>query len=278
MPILSTEHARSFFTSHGFAVEDIAEAEGQKRADLRITIDEEEYVVEAKFRSPHREWYEALKRAKSGEFATTTREIEPWRALSDVIRKAREQLIATPASALAFRILWVVAPHSDDDFVIACIERQLLGRRQLLVYRAEDFSKNFGAPPRAQQCYYFDDNDFERYPEIDAAMLCTQEGGQLFVNHFSPNRDRFRNSRLCPAIAERGAAVDAEILTQDGRALMLDTDFSGPRGAGTQQTYLRERHDILVSVMHENHWKGVAVATLGTASRGEGQEEERDGD
>jgi hypothetical protein len=268
MPIFSTEHARSFFESIGFAVEDIpeAEAEGQKRADLRVTIGEEEYVVEAKFRSPHREWYEVLQRAEAGEFATTTREVEPWRTLSDVIQKARAQLVATPASTSAFRILWVVAPHSDDSFVIPCIEKQLLGVRQLFVYQAEDFSKNFGASPTLRQCYYFEDNDFERYPEIDAAMLFAQDGGQLFVNHFSPNRDRFRRSRLYEVVSGKGAVIDADVLRRDGKALMLDTDFGGPRGAGAQQTYLRVKHDILVNVVHESHWKGVAVVPVRTTS------------
>jgi hypothetical protein len=266
MQILSTEHARSFFTSIGFFVEDIPEAVGQKRADLRVTVGEDEYVVEAKFRSPHREWYEVLQRAETGELATITREVEPWRTLSDVVQKARAQLAATPASTSAFRILWMVALHPDDNFVIACIRKQLLGVRQLFVYRVEDFSKNFGVPPELQQCYYFEASDFERYPEIDAAMLFDQDGGQLFVNHFSPNRDRFRRSSLYAAINEKGALVDAEILRRNGKVLMLDTDFAGPRGAGTQQTYLREKHDILVTIMHENQWKGVAVIPVGAAS------------
>jgi hypothetical protein len=62
---------------------------------------------------------------------------------------------------------------------------------------------------------------------------------------------------------------------RDGRAFMLDADFRGPRGAGAQQTYLRERHNVLVNGGHEKHWKGIAVipaGAMGSASIGGGQE------
>lgn len=67
------------------------------------------------------------------------REVEPWKTMSDVIQNARAQLVATPTLTSAFRILWVVALHSDGNLVIACIKKQLLGVRQLFVYRIEIF-------------------------------------------------------------------------------------------------------------------------------------------
>ncbi|KYG10192.1 hypothetical protein BE21_13540 [Sorangium cellulosum] len=250
--------------SFGFNVEDIpeAEVEGQKRADLLATYDDEEYIVEAKFRNPHHEWRELCQRAESDAFATTTRDIEPWATLSNVICKAHAQLISTPSSTGAFRMLWVVALHPDDNFVMACTKKALVGTRLLFAYNEADLTKNFGALPQARECYYFDDNDFERYPGIDAAMLCTFQGGQLFVNHFSPNLERFRRSHLYTTINEKGAVVDAEILTRSGRAFMLNNDFLGPRREGAQQIYLRETYGALVSVAVEKQLYGQALAPV----------------
>src|SRR5262249_2430742 len=133
--------------------------------------------------------------------------------------------------------------------------------------RPEHFDDKFQKPPEACTCYYFDDNDFERYPEIDAAMLCTLEGGQLFVNHFSPNRERFRESRLYEVVNGRGAIVDAEVLTRKGQALMIGTDFGGPRGGGAQQAYLRDKCGVLVSIGIEKHFHGIGVASVSTVQQ-----------
>lgn len=59
--------------------------------------------------------------------------------------------------------------------------------------------------------------------------------------------------------------VDAEDMRRNGQALMLDADSVGPRGAGAQQTYLREKHYVLVTIVHQNHWKGIAVVPAGAA-------------
>jgi hypothetical protein len=247
--IVSTEHARGFLLSLGFAVEDIPTAPRQRTADLRAFIEGEEYVVEAKFRKPHREWLAALERAEISGFATTSREIAPWFVVANRVADGHEQLVATSASAAAFRILWIVALHPDDHFVILCFERQLLGVRQVFAYKTEDFSVSAAPLGKLLDCYYFEENDFERYREIDAAVLWDQEGGKLLLNHFSANRERFRRSRLHDAFRENGAVVDADILTRSGQALMLDADFRGPHGDGAQQTYLRERHNVLVNLV-----------------------------
>lgn len=263
MPDLSTEHARHFFSTNGFAVHDIPTAGelGQKRADLRVTAGAEEYTVEAKEREPHRDWQVAAQKADLDGFASISRDIRPWWLLGKRIAEAREQLVATPASPDAFRVLWVVALHGDAQFVTSCYEKQLLGRRLLMAFRPEYFADRMTDAVEAWQCLYFDDNDFERYPELDAAMLCTPAGGQLLVNHFSPNRERFRSSRLYSIVDQYGAVLDAEVLVRNRRALMIDTDFRGPRGQGAQQTYLEEKYGLLVSVAQESQFHGVAVFT-----------------
>ena len=48
----STEITRAVLEDLGFVVEDIPEAQPQKRADLRATSNGDEYVVEAKGKGP----------------------------------------------------------------------------------------------------------------------------------------------------------------------------------------------------------------------------------
>ncbi|AUX46897.1 uncharacterized protein SOCE26_084070 [Sorangium cellulosum] len=256
----STEHARLFFTSLGCEVEDIAVVEGQKRADLRVTWKEEEYVVEAKFREPHREWHAAREHARANGYATTSRDIEPWTVLSNTITKARAQLVSTPASPDAFRVLWVVALHGDDRFVIDCTEKKLVGTRLLFALR------DFYEPPEAIECYYYDDNEFERCPEIDAAMLCTREGGRLFVNHHSPSRERFRSSYVYSTVNKKGAVVDAEILVKNGHALMLDVDFKNPRAGNGQWEYIKDKYGVLTSAAIESQFFGIAITSAPVVS------------
>jgi hypothetical protein len=260
----STEHAREFFVFHGFRVDDIpvADVPGKKRADLRATIGNEEYVVEAKHRDSHFRWRDLLREAHESGFATTTRSFQPWNTLSKVVQKAHTQLIATPASPNAFRVLWIVALHTDDHFVIECFERLLLGERLVFAYYADNVFSNGYTEPNAMPCFYFDDNDFERYPEIDAAMLCTADGGRLFVNNYSRNRKRLINSYLFKTMLERGGVTDAATMANTGLALLLDTDFRETRCEGSQQSYLLERFNVLVSVAAELQFTGIAVAPV----------------
>lgn len=263
---MSTESARTFLTARGLVVEDIPTAEPEKRADLRARIREEEYVIEAKERDPDREWLATAERAKTDGFATGTRDIEPWWTLAKRISHAHAQLIATPADPHAFRLLWIVALHGDDRFVIKCYRRQLLGVRLVFAYNATNFETNFDTSTPSKECYYFEENDFGRYPAIDGAMLCDREGVELLVNHHSPSRDRFRNSHLYSVMDKAEAVVDAEVLSKRGRALMLDTDFDGQRGNGAQQTYIRQKYGFLVNVVAESQFHGIAV--VGGASDG----------
>lgn len=251
----SAELARDFFTWLGFQVEDIPTIDGQKRADLRAVLDGEEHVLEAKERLPHFEWRAAMQQAEAQGYAITTRAIEPWQTLSNTILKAHAQLVATPAGSDAFRILCIFAPHSDDDFVISCVEKRLIGVQLLMAYRS------LREPPEPIDCYYYDENDFERCPGIDAALLFARDGARLLINHYSANRERFLTSYLCTTLmakAER-AVIDAVSETQAGRGFMLDKDFSGPREGNAQWTYLRDKHGVLTSRVMESYFKSVLI-------------------
>lgn len=258
----STEFVRLVLTQEGFNVEDIEVCPNEKRADLLVSYDSEEYIVEAKSRAPHRGWNELMKQVKTEGCATTSRHIDPWSALSSTILEAYQQLLSTPASAEAFRVLWWVALHDDGAFVKACMEKRLIGTEGLAAIDWPDGANMLDKPFKIIDCHYHGSNDFERCPKLDAAVVGTQEGGNLLVNMHSEQRVRFRRSRLHAMFAKYNAVIDAEIAEQSGKAFMLGRDFVGPRNGKSQWAYIRDKYGVGTSVMKDSQFNALARMQL----------------
>jgi hypothetical protein len=259
---ISTEHARSVLTAEGFVVEDIPVEPPAKRADLRLRFGEEEYVLEAKLRGPHGSWRQLLVKVRAEGSASTSRRIEPWSALSSMITEAHDQLAATPARADAIRVLWAVALDDDENFVVACLEKRLVGTESLVAVARDDLYN-----VKMLECYHYASNDFERCPDIDAAVVGTSKGGKLFVNYFSHRREHLRRSHLYGMFAARNAVIDPELLAAQGEALMLGSGFIGPRGDGAQWEYLKERHGVCTSVSMDAQFDGILSIPRESLSR-----------
>lgn len=250
----STEHARLILTKEGFTVSDIRPAPPDRRADLRAHFDREEYVLEAKLREPNAGWHELMAQVYQNGYGWTSRQIMPWNALSSTIMEAHDQLVATPAGADAFRILWLVAFHDDDEFVVSCVEKRMLGSVQVVPVDPHI--------PETKVCYHYTSNDFERCTGIDADVLGTRRGGILFVNYFSDRREAFRNTKLHDMFAVRRAVVDPEVAVASGRAFMIGREFAGPRDGRAEWQYLKDHYGIATTVMQEFEFTGRAVVPV----------------
>jgi len=160
---MSTEpsklHAMAFLSKHGLHVEEIEVVSGEKRADLRATYSGQEYVVEAKMRYESQSWHDVLDAARRDGFASASRQVVPWNAISSMIRQAHEQLLATPAGPEALRILWVTALHHDDAFVLDCVEKRLFGLELLSVVKSMSLEER----PTTRRCYFHGHADFRRF-------------------------------------------------------------------------------------------------------------------
>lgn len=249
---LSTEHARFMLESEGFSVDDIPTASGSKRADLRAFWDGEEYVIEAKFRTPRAGWAEFLKEVEAVGYATVSRRTEPWNALSGMVQEAYEQLVSTPAGADSSRILWIVALHSDDSFIARCVRKRLIGDERLVIIEGNRLGE-----PRTMRCYYHAFNEFERCPAMDSAVIGTNKGCILLVNYFSERLEKFRSTKLYQLFEQSRAVIDPEKEMLAGKALMLGDDFVGPRDGKAQWNYIFSRYRLRTSVMREEHFKGL---------------------
>jgi len=261
----STEHARQVLSAEGFVVEDIPVAPPENRADLRLRFGDEEYVLEAKLREPNEGWLrltDQVRALEAGGSAHTTRETQPWNSLSSTITGAYQQLVATPAGHGTFRILWVIAPHDDDEFVVLCLRKRLIGCQTLTAVDVK-------APTtvRTVECYHYSSNDFERCPEMDAAVLGTRMGGSLLVNYFGGRTAALRRSRLYRMFDGSNAVVDPELEVAEGKAYLLGRDFNARRDGKSQSSYLKERFGVGTSIMRESQFSGI-VSIPGPAVTG----------
>lgn len=235
----------------GFDVQDIPTVGDHKRADLIATYENEMYVVEAKQREPHLEWQNLLAGVRSSGFEALSRSIKPWSALSSKIQEAYEQLQSTPAPINAFRVLWLVAPHDDADFVLECLKIRLLGRAKLTTIT------DFHSLPSIKDCFHYYQSEFQRTPELDAVILTNQRAGQLLVNCYSENRTRLRASYLYITMQNANAVVDPEELNAQGRCLLIPTNHVGGRGDKSKWQYLKQTYGVMTSVMHEASFHGI---------------------
>lgn len=178
-----------------------------------------------------------------------SRRTAPWSAISTRIREACEQLQATPSGPSAFRILWVVALHSDDEFVIDCIEKRLFGVEDLTAVRSVQ------AGVRIVPCYYYSHSEFARVPILDAAILSKRRASLLCVNSFSPRRDSLRRTRLCSLAGGHRAVVDPEMLEQTGEAFLIDRPID--RANGGQWQFLRDKYGYGTARMLEGRFEAL---------------------
>lgn len=247
----SKSHARDCLVAEDFSIEEIEPTPTEKRADLRAFWHNEEYVIEAKSREERKDWLEFVQKVRPGAGTSISRQVTPWSAISSTVEEACEQLLATPAQQEAFRIMWMVALHDDDRFVIKCVEKRLFGEVKVVVVKSgHDI-------PQIKRCFFYAPSDFQRFPDLDAAVLSTRKGGNLCVNTFSPRVEALRSGRLYKLFASHRAVIDPEKLEATGKAFIIDKDYCYKPSAQGRWSYLKERYGVSTSVMLENQFNGL---------------------
>jgi hypothetical protein len=244
-------HAKRFFEQHGYSVEEIP-AGPTKSADLRVTGCSEEYVVESKARCESEEWLVLREAVRNGGVAHLSRSLEPWNAISATIRRAVEQLDATPATNQAWRLLWILANHPDDRFVLDCVSMRLCGQTTLTTKGSGTFDIG------TRECFYYSHSDFRRFPTLDAAVLANPSGLRMYVNSFSPRREALRSSSLYATLSADGAVCDPEVLERNGEVFVIGSDFDPVAlGEKAEWSYLKRKYGVLTSPMTESQFVGL---------------------
>jgi hypothetical protein len=217
----------------------------EQRADLRARCGRKEYLIEAKHKDENGKWLDSVERMQARDSDSISRRIVPWRAIARVIEDGRDQLVATPSSPEAFRLLWMVSRHEDDEFVMECIKCRLFGVETVSVMEAQ-----FATKP----CFYYSYSDFRRCPEIDGAVLSIRKGSKLCVNSFSSRQEDFRTSRLYKMFEQMGSLCDPEVLEERGAAYIIGRDFTAKPTGREQWAYLRKKYGVRTTVMQRSRF------------------------
>lgn len=209
-----TEILRDF----GFASSEIPE-EPQKgrRADIHATKGNQSFLIEVKTKKDHTEFMAALKRAKDLEIVPYEKEIIRSNTFGKILREGVEQLEQTPDNAKSFKCIWFRAIERLLTDTFDFMKATLYGTRYLLV---RDKLRRFSYA----RCFYFDHNEFFKYPSLDAVVLDNGRGAELSVNSFSRRFEEFRNSALYQVFASNRAVTDPLQLEQKMAVLVADTD------------------------------------------------------
>lgn len=202
--------ARNFFEELEFHVDDIPET-NEQRADLDVNDGYQQYIVEVKEKLDTGSQLTVLEESypDSGRHITS----EPHAAsnrLDGILKKGRKQLVATPASNEALRLILLMFTGPNAD---------MFGRRALYTfYGIQDVtprSRNGGG----QNCVYFHNSFSFSSPSVDGLLLVENNGLQLCFNEFSPKCDVLRKSHLA---TKMGKAVydPANFGDDDGKVVL----------------------------------------------------------
>ena len=212
----SERHVREFLERQDFRVQRIATVPGQRRADYYVTDSDKSYVVEVKGKIGDEAYTENL--LSRGE-AFREEFLGRTNSISQDIREAAKQLVATPAEPEAFRIVAFVATGDAPYTQASQIESTLYGTVELLSPSSD------GAGAVATACFYFTFSEFFNLRSVDAALIFIPDGSKVYVNNFSQRVREFRTTKLYQIHAGQGAVCDPEIIERQGAAFIADCDL-----------------------------------------------------
>jgi hypothetical protein len=194
------QEARRFFEEGlGLTATRVPTAEA-RTPDFLIDGEQPGYVLEVKSRFDDESFPKELER---GYTAVRSRSLGHDRWTVDQARDARKQLMSDPARE-RFWVLWfAVNCMSSSEAMFDQVIGTLYGVRQV-AYWDEELQTAHG-----RECLFVVPGVFERWPEIDGAIVTVEDSITLCVNDFSDKAESFSVSRLYQSFAQRGGPVRA---------------------------------------------------------------------
>jgi hypothetical protein len=244
----------SILKDFGFSASEIPEEPQRgRRADIRATKDNQFFLIEVKSKEDHPEFTAALERASDFEIVPYEKQLQRSNTFGKIIREAVRQLEATPGSDQSFKCIWFRMIEALFSDAFNFMKATLYGTRHLLV---RDQSGRFSH----EICYYFDPNEFFKYPSLDAVVLDNGRGLELSVNTFTIRFPEFRRSVLYEVFESRHALIDPLKLEEKKEILVANTDV--PRNdKDAVIKFIQEKYGIYVNPLE---MKSMGAAILYT--------------
>ena len=223
----------NFLERHGFSVQEICEVPGERRADLRATHNAEEYLVEVKSRIADEVYFSEL-------YATGTAERKKFlgrtNAVSAQVRDGAEQLVTTPSTPEAFRLLALIAFGDDPETQASQFQATLYGTVDVL-------TPGEAGSAVATPCFFFSFSEFFRLRHIDAAMIMIPGASRLCLNSFGYCLPEMRESSLTKLYAENDGLIDPSSLEAKGEAFLADCNLDR-RDEAALLRYVQEKYGL----------------------------------
>jgi len=205
------EKVRNILLELGYLVEIIPEDNREKRADLKITKENETFIIEVKSRIENEHILTEVHKKKSLEVTHQINPLSKSNALSKVAESAESQLNATPKQDNAFLGLWFStdamtgSPDADQQ-----MKATLLGTRHVFT-KTETLPVYFAAP-----------SDFYRYKNIHFTVIDKDGCGQIIINPFSNRYNDFKKSVLYIDFSKAQAILDPYEEEKSGNAFVVN--------------------------------------------------------
>lgn len=249
---LEAQIVTDILRSLNFIVEIIPESpQDGKRADILAEKDGDHFLIEVKSKSDHPSLKSDIENANDLEIIQYQKSLYRSNTLSGIIRDAVTQLNDTPDSHNSFKLMWFRAIESIIEDEMLFLKTTMYGKRHLLV-------KEHDGRISHASCYYFDINEFYKYPGLDGVILDNGKGLELCVNDFSQKVHEFRRSRLYSLFDKHHAVTDPSELEARKEILVADTKM--PRNNEDDiKAYIENKYNFYVQVLNLNSMGGVIV-------------------
>lgn len=243
------QEARRFFEAVPLTATRIPTASTQT-ADYFIDGDTPGYAVEVKTRLDDAD---ALKALRQGEAVDGQRPLAHDAAIERIARSARRQLGAIDAAHERLWLLWFslrAMLGADASF------EQCLGT----LYGIRDCVFDENGTATGVDCYYARPGVFERWTEIDGAIISTADGFIGCVNELSPRADLVLRSRVMARLGERQAVVIPSRGESSGSVFIADLSVDRKNTAALQDS-LSAKYGKRILVVDFNHaWAAKMVS------------------
>jgi len=190
---------RTFFeTDLGLSVHRIPTS-ATRTPDFLVDGDPPGYVLEVKGRFDDKE---SSARFKRGEIVSGSESIgwAPWTA--DTLRDARHQFASFDPQ---HQRIWIPCFAIRRSFAVEAVFDQVIGT--LYGVRQVAYAGETENPTEGRSCLHVVPGAFERWPEIDGAIVSSGNAITLCVNEFSERVSVVEDSGLCRFFAKLGGPI-----------------------------------------------------------------------
>jgi len=228
--------ARRFFEESLHLMVTRIPSTASKTPDFFVDGETPGYVVEVKSRFDDEDFLGEL---RQGSTAVRSRAIGHARWTEDTARSARKQMVSGDSARKRFRVLWLaVECLSSTEAMFEQVIGTLYGVRQV-AYWDEVTQQNAG-----RECLFAISGVFERWPDIDCAIITVGDSITLCINEFSEKAASFQASALYQSFARRGGPVSPSDLQANRGFLSIGDRTIDRTNEDAVRHYLSQRYNL----------------------------------